>query len=180
MDRPGPITFTYGYADYQALNRLMRRDSIWKRTQFIRVPLGVALGVTAVVIFLALNDGVSVPKTLANMLTQWLLWALIAVSVPFVWILNQIELKIYYRRQRFDGALICVSVDDEAGITSQGHTGTATQPWSAIRKIVSDAEAHVILYDNRIIGMCLPRRAFGTQKAFDDFAAYAAAHIAAA
>jgi YcxB-like protein len=179
MDKPGSITFAYSYPDYLALNRLMRRDNLWKRTQFIRVPLAAAVAVAGFVVAQAAYSDQNIAGALSQILVSWEFWAIIAASPVLVWVINWIELRLYYRRQRIDGAMISVSFDDRKGITSEGPTGTGIVPWSAVRKIVSDANAHVVLYENRAIGLCLPRRAFATQKAFDEAAAYIAAKIAA-
>jgi YcxB-like protein len=179
MEKPKSITFTYSYSDYLALNRLMRRDSIWKRTQFIRVPMAAALAVVGFVVAQAAFAGRSSSGALYQVLLSWELWAIIAASPAVVWIVNQVELRLYYRRQRIDGSLISVTFDDVKGITSEGPTGTGIMPWSAVRKVVSDTHAFVVLYENRAIGLCLPRRAFETQQAFDDALAYVAERITA-
>jgi hypothetical protein len=178
MDAPGRITFTYGFADYLALNRLMRRDSLWKRTQFIRVPLAVALAVAAIIAIHAAMNGRSVGQALGQLPVMWEFWVLIAAILPLVLFLNRLELGVYYRRQRIDGQAISISFDDEKGITSEGPSGTGVIAWNGVRKLVSDADVHVILYENRMIGLCLPRRAFASQQAFDDLARYVEARIA--
>jgi YcxB-like protein len=177
MEKPGPITFTYSYTDYLALNRLMRRDSLWKRTQFIRVPLAAAIAVSCIVVAQAAFRDQSIAGAFSQVWVSWEFWAIVAASPVLVWIINRIELRLYYRRQRIDGAMISISFDDKNGITSEGPTGTGIVPWSAVRKIVSDANAHVVLYENRAIGLCLPRHAFESQKGFDDMAAYFSARI---
>ncbi len=177
MDKPGSITFAYSYPDYLALNRLMRRDNLWKRTQFIRVPLAAFLAVAGFVVAQSAYRGQSIAGAFNQVLVSWEFWAIIAASPVLVWIINRIELRLYYRRQRIDGAMISISFDDKKSITSEGPTGTGIVPWSAVRKIVSDANAHVVLYENRAIGLCLPRRAFETQQAFDEAAEFIAARI---
>lgn len=172
METPAPITFTYGYADYQAQNRLMRRDSLWKRTQFFRVPLAAALGMAAYVVLDAWYRGVSPSGALSGLVGAWQYWAAIAGMIPFIWLLNWIELKVYYHRQRMDGARITITFDKKQGIMSEGPSGTGFLPWSGIRKLVSDAQAHVVLCENRMIGLCLPRRAFASQKDFEAAAVY--------
>jgi hypothetical protein len=178
MQTPEPIVFTYSFADYQALNRLMRRDSLWKRTQFIRVPVAIAAAVAGIVAIHAAMTGRSAPRALALLPVMWEFWALIAGLVPLIWFLNRLELGVYYRRQRIDGQMITVSFDDEKGILSEGPSGTGAIAWSGVRKLVSDAEAHVLLYENRMIGLCLPRRAFASQEAFDHVARYVAERLA--
>jgi hypothetical protein len=173
MNTPEPVSFTYTYADYKVLNRLMRRDSLWKRTQYIRVPLFAAVLVVSIAVFLGSNPVDALQEALAT----WQLWAFLAAIFPFIALMNEIELRLFYRRQRIDRTQVLVSFDDERGITTESTVGLGTLPWKVIRKIVSDADAHVILYENRAIGLCLPRRAFGSQQAFDDAAVYVNSHI---
>jgi hypothetical protein len=178
MATPGPITFTYGFDDYLALNRLMRRDSLWKRTQFVRAPLAVAVAVAATIAIDAAMGGRSVAGALGQLPAMWEFWVLVAASLPLVWFLNRLELGVYYRRQRMDGQVVSVSFDDQKGIMSEGPSGMGVISWTGVRKLVSDADAHVVLYENRMIGLCLPRRAFASQQAFDDAARYVSARIA--
>jgi hypothetical protein len=178
MATPEPIRFTYTYSDYQALNRLMRMDSLWKRTQFIRVPLAAALGVAGIVMLEAVFRGRDLLRTFSVLVATWQYWAFIVLSIPLAWLLNRLELWVYYRRQRLDGTLITVIFDDERGVLSESPTGAGSIPWSGVRKLVSDADAHVLLYENRMIGLCLPRRAFASQQAFVEVADYIAARLA--
>jgi hypothetical protein len=178
METPEPITFKYGFADYQALNRLMRRDSLWKRTQFIRVPVAIAAAVAAIVAIHAAMSSQSVARALGQLPAMWEFWVIVPAVLPLVWFLNRLELGVYYRRQRIDGQAITVSFDDEKGIMSEGPSGLGAIGWTGVRTLVSDADAHVVLYENRMIGLCLPRRAFASQKAFDDAALYISARIA--
>jgi hypothetical protein len=178
MVTPKPITFTYSYADYKVLNRLMRRDSPWKRWRYFAVPFLAALLLAIVMMILSLIGGRSISNVLGYLVGRWEFWAFIAASSPVVWIIDQVELKLYYKRQRADGMVISVGFDAAKGITSESSSGLGVIPWSAVRKVVSDADAHVVLYENRAIGMCLPRRAFETQKDFDDIRSYISAQIA--
>jgi hypothetical protein len=109
---------------------------------------------------------------------MWEFWVIVAALVPLIWFLNRLELGVYYRRQRIDGHEISVSFDDEKGIMSEGPSGTGVIAWAGVRRLASDADAHVVLYENRMIGLCLPRRAFASQQAFDDAARYISARIA--
>jgi hypothetical protein len=177
METPAPISFTYGFADYLALNRLMRRDSLWKRTQLVRVPLAAALAVAGLIALQSAIYDRSVTRALGQLVVIWEFWAIVAASLPLVLILNRLELWVYYRRQRLDGTTISVSFDDGKGISSESPVGSGVIPWSSMRKLVSDADAHVLLYENRMIGLCLPRRAFAGEQAFTDTAAYIRTHL---
>jgi hypothetical protein len=179
MDTPGPISFTYSFADYQAQNRLMRRDNLWKRMQFVRVPLAAAVAIAAIVAIHAAMNGRSAATALAHLPAMWEFWVIVAALIPLASFLNRLELGVYYRRQRIDGQTITVRFDDEKGIVSEGPTGAGVTGWTGVRKLVSDPDAHVVLFENRMIGLCLPRRAFASQQAFDDAARYVSARIAA-
>ncbi len=178
MQTPAPISFVYSFADYQALNRLMRRDSLWKRMQFVRVLLAVAVAIAAIVAIHAAMNGRSATRALAQLPAMWEFWVIVAAFVPLVLFLNRLELGVYYRRQRIDGQTITVDFDDEKGLASEGPSGAGVIKWTGVRKLVSDVDAHVVLYENRMIGLCLPRRAFASQQAFDDAGRYIAERLA--
>jgi hypothetical protein len=172
VDTPAPISFTYVFGDYLMLNRMMRRDSLLERMQFVLVPTAAALAMVGFVTIQAAMTGRDVARAFTYLVGMWQFWAFIAAMLPLVWSINWLELKVYYRRQRIDGSVIFVSFDDADGIKSKGPLGEGTMSWSATRKLASDADAHVLLYKNRMIGLCLPRRAFASQQAFDDAGRY--------
>jgi hypothetical protein len=174
---PAPVRYTYCWDDYVALDKALRRESFLKRYQLLIVPVFLTLCIVGVMAGLQAYQGRDVGRSLSVLLTFGWFWLIPFAIVPVILIANRIERGIWYKRQRIDGKDVDVVFDDPKGLSLATKDGAGVIAWSAIRKIATDGGMHVVFQDNRLVGVCLPRRAFASDAAFDEARAFIEARI---
>jgi hypothetical protein len=165
---PAPIRYTYAWGDYVALSRVVRRESFWRRNQTVVVPALLTLGMLAGILAVTAWKGNDVGRALRFVLTTWHFWLLPPTLIVLILFFNRLELGMWYRKQKIDGVDVAVSFDDPKGLRTETKDGSSVIAWRAIRKVETEGDMHVVLQQNRIVGVCLPRRAFASDA---DFAA---------
>jgi hypothetical protein len=163
---PASIRYTYCWDDYVALSRIVRRESAWKRYQIIIVPAAMTLALLAGLAAVSAWNGNDVGRAVRFVLSTWQFWLLPPSLMILIPIINRIELAVWYKRQRIDEVEISVMFDDPLGLRSESKDGAGVIAWSAIRKVATKGDMHVVLQQNRIVGVCLPRRAFASDAHF--------------
>jgi hypothetical protein len=164
---PAPIRYTYAWDDYVALSRVVRRESFWKRNQIVVVPVLLTLCMFAGVLAVTAWNGRDVGRAARIVLTTWHFWLLPPVLVVLIRFFNWLELVVWYRRQKVDGLEVRISFDDPQGLRTESKDGSGVIAWRAIRKVETEGGMHVVLQENRLVGVCLPRRAFASDADFD-------------
>jgi hypothetical protein len=164
---PAPVRFTYTWDDYVALNRVLRRESFWKRNQLVLVPVLLTGTLLAGVVAITAWNGHDVGRALRIAFTTWPFWLLPPFLIVLILIFNRLELGMWYRRQKVDGLEVRSDFDDPQGLRFHTMDGSGVIAWSAIRKVGTDSGVHVVLQRNRMTGVCLPRRAFSSDVDFD-------------
>jgi hypothetical protein len=169
---PASVRYTYSWDDYVALDRALRKDNVWKRHQLIIVPVFLTLCMAGLVIGMNTWNGRSITATIPALLSTPYFWLAPFAFVPLILGANRIERGIWYKRQKIDGVEVTVRFDDPGGLSLSTRDGAGVIAWRAIRKVTGEATMHVVLQDNRMVGVCLPRRAFASDAEFDGAKAF--------
>jgi hypothetical protein len=177
---PAPIRFTYSWDDYVGLDRALRRESFLKRHQLVIVPLFLTVCVVGFAFGLSAWNGQPARRFFTEIASNIYIWLLPVVFVPLILVANWIEKRLWYRRQRVDGTEITIHFDDPRGLGQESKVAGGVSAWSALRKVVTISGMHVVLFENRMIGICLPRRAFASDAHFDATKAHIEQKIAEA
>jgi hypothetical protein len=163
---PAPIRYTFVWEDYVSLDKAVRQENVWKRYQLIIVPAFLMACVTIGLMLPAFVAGRPLWPVMSNALTSFYFWLAIPAFVLLVLGANHMERKLWYRRQRISGVEVEAVFDASDGIRLESKDGVSLLKWAGMRKIVSDEHAHTLLQENRMVGVCLPRRAFASNAEF--------------
>jgi hypothetical protein len=164
---PAPVRYTFAWDDYVGLDLALRRESFMKRNQLVIVPLFLTLCVIGFAFGISAVSGQPAGRFFTEIASNIYIWLLPIALVPVILIANRIERRIWYKRQRVDGLEIEARFDDPKGLRLESVNGGGVNAWSAIRKVVTVGATHVVLLENRMVGVCLPRRAFASDADFD-------------
>jgi hypothetical protein len=69
----------------------------------------------------------------------------------------------------------CTMSINEDGIRESKESGESTRRWSAVESLIITAD-HLFVYTSGVEAFVVPRRAFGSETAFDQFVQYIAEH----
>jgi hypothetical protein len=174
---PAPIRYTYGWSDYVALDRALRQESFLKRYQLVVVPVFLTSCIAAVSSGMDAWKGQDFFGSLSALVSTGWFWLTPVAIAPLIHGANHIELRLWYRRQRADGMEVEVKFDEPGGLSLASRDGAGTISWDAIRKVSTTDNMHVVLQNNRVVGVCLPRRAFASDSDFDGVKSFIDAKI---
>jgi hypothetical protein len=164
---PASVRYAYGWDDYVSLDAALRRESFLKRHQLIIVPLFLTLCVLGFAFGLSAWKGQPAGRLFSDIASNAYLWLVPPAFAVLVIVANRIERRIWYKRQLVDGMEIEVAFDDPRGLLLESKQGSGVNAWGSIRKVVTVRGTHVVLIENRMVGICIPRRAFASDAEFD-------------
>jgi hypothetical protein len=175
---PAPIRYTFTWEDYVSLDKAVRQDNFWKRNQLVLVPLFLMTCVLVGLVAVPLAKGRPVYPILAEAFSSVYFWIALPAFLLVILGANRIERGLWYKRQRIDGVEITAAFDDADCLTLESRDGTSKVRWNAIRKVTTDETAHILLQENRMVGIALPKRAFTSDADFAAARAYIESKIA--
>lgn len=148
------ISFTYSFADYEAINRSKRRARRFGRLRDAALFLLVAFNICIGFWFLGLQLGSGRPL-------GFLSFANIAIGVLIVlsiYVLGPMYRKWYLRQQLMEDAQVELEFDEQ-GLTADLLANSTRTKWPGIMRADED-ETHYLLWINKLQAYSIPKRAF--------------------
>ena len=103
---------------------------------------------------------------------------MVVVACLLVVYQSMIVPKWSYKKQKLDGKLYRVEFSSPDTLIVSQSGIVATFPWSSLVDYVPCKEAHLLVLENELQGILLPRKAFASELEFTSFGSWASGRFA--
>lgn len=149
------------FDDFKVLNKAYFQLTPWRRRCKYILPLLMVLFFAVAAYFFWVGDNVGG-------------WAFVAYAILLLvlkLVLAPRGFRRRYNQQQLEGHNIVLQADD-AGVHLETHQGDTNYKWSGF-PYITILDGHTILWQNLILGIAIPDRAFSSPEEARQFAAFA-------